>query len=187
MKKTLFLLSFLILAAIACKKEDNIPPVISSVNLNMNDTIRDNYSVSIEASDNNGVSSIELYANDSLIVKMEQLPFVYQLNTLLMKDGEYLIKVVAYDSEGNKTESSYKVIVQNAVVTFNLGSTFHNAQKFVISDEQGNVIKSGVIQGTGKVSIMPLAPFDKKAINIVMEQLHNEYTYLNGYVHVKRG
>ncbi len=45
----------------------------------MNDTIRDYYSVSIEASDNNGVSSIELYANDSLIVKMEQLPFVYQL------------------------------------------------------------------------------------------------------------
>jgi hypothetical protein len=184
-----WLVLFILLVNIfnSCKKEDNIPPVIQSVNLVLNDTIRNDFIIKVEASDNKGTTRLELYANDSLFAKIDTIPFEYRWNTLKMKDGEYLIKAVVYDSEENKTESSTTVVVQNALLTVNLGSVYHTLFPVVVSDEQGNILNSALVQGSGKVTIMPLTPFDNNAINFVYCSTSNGFTNIRGIVHVKRG
>src|SRR5512133_505300 len=108
----LFVLTVSLLSS--CKKEDNIPPVITAVKLNMSDTIRNSYIIKVEATDNSSTIGMDLYANDSLIAHIEKVPFEYPWNTIKVKDGEYTIKAVVFDSNGNKTESSCLITVQNA-------------------------------------------------------------------------
>jgi len=171
----------------SCKKEDNKPPVITSINLIMNDTIRNNFNIKVEVTDNNSTARLELYANDSLFAQIDNLPFEYLWNTTKMKDGEYIIKAVVYDSKGNKAESSTTVLVQNALLTINLGSENHAPFKLVIFDEQGSILNSALIQGSGKVIIMPLTPAENDAINLVSYSTSNGFTGIIAYVHVKRG
>ena len=183
----LFLLILSIVTFNSCKKEDNIPPVITSFNLTMNDTVRNNFVIKIEATDNNKTSRLELFANDSLIARLENLPFEYLWNTTAVKDGEYIIKAIVYDSNGNKVEASSTVFVQNALLTLNLGNENPSSFKVVISDEQGNILNSALVQGSGKVRIMPLTQFENEGINFVYCYVGNGFTALIGYVHVKRG
>lgn len=61
----------------SCSKEDNIAPVITSVSLKMNDTISNNITIKVEATDNKSTDKLELYANDSLIAEVNEVPFEY--------------------------------------------------------------------------------------------------------------
>jgi hypothetical protein len=185
-----FILFFLSIGFFSsCSKEDNkdiIAPVITSVNFSMNDTIRNSYNIKIDATDNNTIDRMELYANDSLIATVNMVPFEFLWNTNKVKDGKYSIKAIVYDIDGNKAESTYNVIVQNALLTINLGSEYHAPFRLVISDEEGNILKSVTVQGTGKVSIMPLYPLENNAINVVYCNT-GTYSSIVGFVHVKRG
>ena len=171
----------------SCSKEDNIAPVITSVNLTLNDTLRNKFTIKVDATDNISTDKLELYANDSLFAEVNKVPFEYLWNTNQVKDGKYIIKAIIYDSKGNKAESSCTIFVQNALLNINLGSEYHSPFKLVISDEQGTILKSLSIQGTGKVRIMPLNQLENSAINVVYCSTANGYTGIMSYIHVKRG
>jgi hypothetical protein len=171
----------------SCSKEDTIAPVITSVNLSMNDTIRNNFNIKVDATDNKGIKMLELYANDSLIARINGVPFEFLWKTTEMKDGAYLVKAIIYDSKGNKAESACNVLIQNALLTINLGSEFHSPFKIVISDEQGIVLNSVTMQGTGKRTIKPLSQLEDNAINIMYCSTSNGFTGIISYIHVKRG
>jgi hypothetical protein len=187
MLKNAGLLLLIISINLSCSKEDNIAPVITSVNLRMNDTIRNNITIKVEATDNKSIDKLELYANDSLIAEVNKVPFEYLWNTNKVRDGEYNIKAIIYDSNGNKAESSCKIFVQNALLNINLGSVYHSPFKLVISDEQGIILKSLSIQGTGEVRIMPLNQLEDSAINVVYCLPEDGFTGIMSYIHVKRG
>jgi hypothetical protein len=187
MKKAIIIVMCLVPLLFYCKKEDNIPPVINSVNIQEGDTLRNNFEIKVDASDNSSVSAIEVYANDSLIIKDTKSPLDFNLNTLSMKDGEYTIKTIVYDAKGNKSESSYKVQIQNVLLTINLGSSISKPFQVVISDEQGNILRSVTLLANGKVKIMPQAAFNNNAINFLTCSTNSGFTGIFAYIHVKRG
>jgi hypothetical protein len=187
MKKAIVVLMCFVFVLFSCKKEDTVPPIINSVNIQPGDTLRNSFNIKVDASDNSMVSSIEVYANDSLIIKDTKSPLDFNLNTLAMKDGEYTFKTIVYDAKSNKTESSTKVQIQNALVTLNIDKSYPLSYKVLISDEQGNILRSLSFQNGGKIKIMPETACDKKAINLIFDVTSNGYTGITAYIHVKRG
>lgn len=186
MKKILFsLLGIFIL--ISCEKKDILAPVISSINLETGDTLRNNFVIKVLATDNTNVVKMDIYANDSLISGITKLPLEYDWNTSKMKDGEYTIKAVVFDAKGNNSDYKCKVVIQNALLAINLGSQNHNSYKFVVSDEDGNILNSATIEGSGVIRIMPNSAYDKPGINFAYRTSYLDFTGLTAFVHIKRG
>lgn len=188
MKRTIISLLTLVFVLVSCKKTDNIPPVINSMNIAINDTLSNYFTIKVDASDNKGIGKVEYYVNDSLITTITVPPYEYQLNTLNMEDGSYTMQVIAYDSEGNKIVSTSSFIVQNALLTVKTGLISPNPYYIVISDEKGNILNTSTFSSNETKKILPLTPCDEKTINIVYYSTSsNGATNMTAYVHVKRG
>jgi hypothetical protein len=188
MKRTIISLLTLVFVFASCKKADNIPPVINSMNIAINDTLSNYFTIKVDASDNKGIGKVEYYVNDSLITTITVPPYDYQLNTLNLKDGSYTMQAIAYDSEGNKIESTSSFVVQNALLSVNIGSVYPNPYYIVISDEKGNILNTATFSANETRKILPLAPCQEKAINIVYYSTSSDgYTYMTADVHIKRG
>jgi hypothetical protein len=69
--------------------------------------------IEVEATDVN-LSKVELYVNDEKIVEKEEGVFKQVIDTTKYTDGEYTIKVVAYDKAWNRKEKYLKVKFDNA-------------------------------------------------------------------------
>lgn len=187
MKKGIISLLILVLMFASCKKEDNISPVINSINLSSNDTIRNTFVIRVDASDNKSIDRVEYYVNDSLITKINIPPYDYQLNTLNMKDGPGTMRVVVYDPEGNKMESSRSFLVQNVLLSLKMGSLYSVPYHIVVSDEKGNILNTATYHSNETKKIMPLKECEVKSLNIVYYFTSSDYTFLTAYIHVKRG
>jgi hypothetical protein len=188
MKRTIISLLTLVFVFASCKKTDNIPPVINSMNIAMNDTLSNYFTIKVDASDNKGIGKVEYIVNDSLLTTITVPPYDYQLNTLKMKDGSYSMKAIAYDSEGNKIEVTSSFVVQNSLLSLKIGSIYPYPYHIVVSDEKGNILNTSTFSSNENRKILPLTPCNEKAINIVYYYTSSDgYTYMTADVHVKRG
>jgi hypothetical protein len=105
---------------------DFISPNIQLISPSSGDTVNSNTLVKAYISDNIEVdnSRIYLYLNNKIVennlvnFNSETGVLVFNWDTTLSIDGQYQIKVVAYDKEGNRAESSVNVKVENGF--FNL-------------------------------------------------------------------
>lgn len=185
MKRALFF-SFLIISIISCVK-DEVPPVITSVNLQMNDTLRNIASIRLEATDNTGIHRIELFVNDSLIDQKNEIPYSYELNTLKLKDGDYEIRLFVYDSAGNLTKTESQVVIKNCLLILNAGSLYNDLYSVIVSDAEGNVLKYAPFTKNTVLSIMPEKPFEGEAINFLICRNSSIFSSITGYINVRRG
>ena len=104
------------------KSTDVIAPTIDIQKPKKNQIIHSIFEIEVTITDNIGVdrSRIALYINDDSISKedfdynKESGILDYKWDTLQYEDGEYEIKVIAYDNERNRVEESIKVIVNNS-------------------------------------------------------------------------
>ena len=171
----------------SCKKADNVPPVINSMNISVTDTLRNNFTIKVDASDNKSIGKVEYYIGDSLITSISVPPYDYQLNTLNMKDGSYSFKTIVYDGEGNKMESASSFVVQNVLLSLKTGSISPDPYYIVVSDEKGNILNTTSFSANETRKILPLTPCEEKAINIVYYSKSSDgYIYMTADVHVKR-
>lgn len=93
-------------SSIVIDDADTTPPstyITSPVN---NVTVSGIISVSVSASDNVGVSKVELYINGTLFASDSSSPFSFTWDTTKLTDGSYSLKVLAYDSAGNAGQSA---------------------------------------------------------------------------------
>jgi len=193
MKKAIISLLILVFIFASCKKEDDLDntdkvlPVINSINLTANDTLRNLFTIKVEATDNKSIDKVEYYVNDSLITQISSAPYDYQLNTLKLKDGSGTMKVVVYDAEGNKTESTRKYIVHNLLLTLKVGELNPVPYYVVVSDEKGNILNTATFKSNQTIKIMPVAPCEVKSFNVVYYNTWYQSTYMEACIHVKRG
>jgi hypothetical protein len=173
---------------IACTNDD-IPPVVDSFSLDMNDTIRNIFSIDLNATDNSGINRIELYINDTLITEGDRVPFKYSWNTLKVNDGEYSIKLIVFDSEGNKTEKLSEVVVSNCILILKSvlpSGSVYSPYYLAVSDEEGNMLDTLTFNGATQSKLKPEKEFSGDAVNIIYYRT-GLYPYMSGYIHVKRG
>ena len=85
---------------------DTTSPAVSITAPASGATVIGSTTVTASASDNVGVARVEFYANETLQSSDNSAPYSFDWNTLLLTDGPYILKAVAYDAAGNSAPSS---------------------------------------------------------------------------------
>jgi hypothetical protein len=106
------------------KTTDFVSPNIIIINPSSGDIVNSNTLIKANISDNIEVDSSRIYVYlNNKIVKTNLLNFngdtgvlLFNWDTTLSTDGQYQIKVVAYDKEGNRAESSVSVKIENGLI-----------------------------------------------------------------------
>jgi thermitase len=104
-----------LLAAGAPPPVDTIPPVTSITSPAAGSTVSGSVTVPISATDNVGVTKVELYLDGILSNVTSQLPASFTWDTLASANGTHALHAIGYDSAGNSGLSAdVSVTVQNA-------------------------------------------------------------------------
>ncbi|MEI6560505.1 MAG: S8 family serine peptidase [Verrucomicrobiota bacterium] len=93
---------------------DTIPPVATLLSPGNGSTISGTTNVSVKATDNVGVTRVELYVDAKLIAQSGSASAVFPLNTLSYANGTHTLQARAYDAKGNVGTASVSVTVKNS-------------------------------------------------------------------------
>ncbi|MGG1678415.1 glycosyl hydrolase family 18 protein [Neobacillus sp. NRS-1170] len=98
----------------------DLPPTVSSLEVSPLDydgeTVTGNVKLSINVTDDTGISKVEFYSADGGYLIGTKTSEPYAINWATdpwVPEGEQIVKAIAYDKAGQKTESSRQVYVQN--------------------------------------------------------------------------
>ena len=93
---------------------DATPPVVSITSPSNNATVSGTITISVNATDNVGVSSVVCYIDNNLLATDPTAPFAFTWITTSYPGGTHIIKVTAKDAANNRTSSSVQVTVYNS-------------------------------------------------------------------------
>ena len=88
---------------------DTIPPSIAFINPTSEDIFTEAFEVIIEASDNEGISKVDLFLDNGLIGSDTSFPFEFLINIDSYQSGTYILKGIAFDLENNSAESEISI------------------------------------------------------------------------------
>ena len=127
MKKLYPLLSVLFLIYWGCEEEqeeDTTPPIVSISSHSSGQSVNEIVTIIVTTQDNEGISKVEFFIDDSLVLTDTESPYQYDWNTTQYEDNsEHIVKVVSYDNSDNSTESQPILLrVDNSTSTPNGGN-----------------------------------------------------------------
>ena len=113
MKKLYPLLSVLFLIYWGCEEEveeDTTPPTVSISSPVSGQSVNEIIIITVTTQDNEGISKVEFFIDDSLVLTDSELPYHYVWNTTQYEDNsEHIVKVISYDNSDNSTVISVNV------------------------------------------------------------------------------
>jgi hypothetical protein len=119
MKKLYPLLIISILIYWGCEEEieeDTTPPTVSISSPVSGQTVNEIVTITVTTQDNEGISKVEFFIDDSLVLTDIESPYEYEWNTTHYDNSEHIVKVISYDNVDNSTESEpILLIVLNTV------------------------------------------------------------------------
>ena len=111
MKRLYPLLFISVLIYWGCEEEqpeevDTIPPTVSISSHSSGQTVNEIVTIIVTTQDNEGISKVEFFIDDSLVLTDSESPYQYEWNTTQYEDNsEHIVKVISYDNSDNSTES----------------------------------------------------------------------------------
>jgi Leucine-rich repeat (LRR) protein len=141
MKKLYPLLSVLFLIYWGCEELDTTPPTVSISSHSSGQTVNKIITISVTTQDNEGISKVEFYIDDSLFFTDTESPYQYDLNTTTLEDDSYTIFVRSYDTTENTTDSERVVLTIDNSLLIPTPSILHPiiySDGFQISWSQNN-------------------------------------------------
>ena len=96
----------LLAAQAAIPQSDTTPPAVSVTSPAGGSTVKGAVAVNTTATDNVGVTKVELYVNNSLYATDTTSPFSFSWDSTAVADGNYTLFARAYDAAGNSAQSS---------------------------------------------------------------------------------
>jgi hypothetical protein len=93
---------------------DDGPPSVSFQSPANGATLSGNKTVSLNVTEDNAVTRVELYADETMIGSATQAPYDFSLATRALADGSYTLTAVAYDYAGNVGSKQITVNLSNA-------------------------------------------------------------------------
>ena len=111
--KRLWLKLFVILIFSCEDDKDTTPPELTIVSPTSGSTVGEIVKINVETSDKSGILKVDFYIQNSMVFSDTTLPYEYEWNTTTNRDGEYKVKVVAFDTKENFVESEVSVTVDN--------------------------------------------------------------------------
>jgi hypothetical protein len=117
MKKLYPLLIISILIYWGCEDaQDTTPPTVSISSHSSGQTVNEIVTITVTTEDNKGISQVEFFIDDSLVLTDIESPYEYEWNTTHYDNSEHIVKVISYDNVDNSTESEpILLIVLNTV------------------------------------------------------------------------
>jgi hypothetical protein len=117
MKKLYPLLIISILIYWGCEDDqDTTPPTVSISSHSSGQTVNGIITITVTTQDNEGISKVEFFIDDSLVLTDIESPYEYEWNTTHYDNSEHIVKVISYDNVDNSTESEpILLIVLNTV------------------------------------------------------------------------
>lgn len=112
--------------ALTTTTQDATAPSVSFASPSSGATVKGLTSVSVNASDNVGVTKVELRANGSLVATDITSPYGFSWNSATVADGTATLTAYAYDAAGNYSTSSLSVKVANTADTTAPTTTIQN-------------------------------------------------------------
>jgi hypothetical protein len=95
---------------------DTTPPSASITSPSNGSVVSNNITVDVSASDNVGVTKVELYLDSALAGSTTAASLAFSLDTTTVANGAHTLQAKAYDAAGNSaTSASVTVTVQNVV------------------------------------------------------------------------
>lgn len=80
--------------------------------------------IKAEAADNGKIVKINVLVDATLLTSVSDSPVEFSWDTKTVTDGLHVIKIVATDGEGNRTEQTLDVQVKNSLFTFTISSGY---------------------------------------------------------------
>lgn len=102
-------------AAASAVITDTLAPTVSISSPTNGSVVKDTISISVNSSDNYGVSRIELFVNGSLVGTDTIPPYSFSLDTKAFADGNLVLMAKSIDAAGNSATSSITVSVRNTI------------------------------------------------------------------------
>lgn len=102
-------------AALAATPADTTAPTVSFSSPAGGATVKGIVSIGVNASDNVGVTKVELRANGALVATDISAPYGFSWSSASVADGTATLTARAYDAAGNYTTSTLSVKVANTV------------------------------------------------------------------------
>lgn len=94
---------------------DTAPPQLSITSPLNNATVSGTINVTSSATDENGISRVDVLVDNSQVTSLTSSPYTYSLNTSQYSDGNHTITVKAYDPSNNEAVQTVTVTVDNSV------------------------------------------------------------------------
>ena len=113
------LLLFIGLAFWSCEEEveeDTTPPTVSISSHSSGQTVNEIVTIIVTTQDNEGISEVEFFIDDSLVFTDNVSPYEYDWNTTQYGNGEHIVKVISYDNSYNLTESQPILLIVGNIV-----------------------------------------------------------------------
>jgi len=119
MKKLYPLLIILFLIFWGCEEEqDTTPPTVTITSHQSGESVSELITIIATSEDDDGVSKVEFYIENSLVLTDTESPYEYQWNTTQYDDGsDYVVKVISYDNSDNLTEVEITLRVDNSTAS----------------------------------------------------------------------
>jgi M6 family metalloprotease-like protein len=173
------------------------PPVAGIANIAAGQTVYGTIPVEATASDNNGISRVELYTDTMLWQTLTAPPFSFLLDTTPLSNGTHTIWVRAYDTILQPGTASVSVVTDNLFAPVSLNATklvnrslllreYVNAVSWTDNSRNTSVLKYRVYQvaGTGRVLLAEIA---KGSRNTSYRYLHRGVGASGTYVYAVVG
>lgn len=93
-------------------EERDDPPRVWITNPKYGATVHENVTITATASDDKRIIRVEFYIDGERKASLTSAPYQYKWNTITSFVGEHEIKVIAYDSAGQKAEHKITVVVE---------------------------------------------------------------------------
>lgn len=94
---------------------DTTPPQLFITSPLNSATVSGAINVTSSATDENGISRVDVLVDNNKVTSLTSSPYTYSLNTSQYSDGNHTITVKAYDPSNNETTKSVTVQVDNSV------------------------------------------------------------------------
>jgi len=153
-KITLFTLILFVFSCEDKVEKDKLPPELTIVYPKGGETLSDTVMIQVETKDNEGISHVEFYIDDSLNFADSSHPYQYDWPTIDHEDGEYLIKTISIDLSDNRIEKTIKVSVNNSLIfikIFNIDES--NEGRSIQQTLDGGYIITGYITQNGYTDV----------------------------------
>lgn len=90
------------------------PPTVTITNPTDGQTVSGSITVQVEASDDNGISRVEIYIDDVLTATLTTAPYTYQWDTTTATNSSHTLRATAYDTADQTADDQVTVNVNNS-------------------------------------------------------------------------